>query len=196
MVRDPRAILISQKNKWRRKYLGEPEMPFLESVRAWTLYHPITIARLWVSAINATKKTKEFAIDQILTVKFEQLLNDPHHSISEICAFFNLEYSPDMLDIPQVGSSIDKDETKKRGVDKNKSVTWAEGGISNTELYLIQKIAKGHMQDLGYECKYIRPNYLHLSYLYISFPVKIVIAILFNLGRMKNIFETLKRRIN
>ena len=28
MVRDPRDVLLSQKNKWKRKYLGASEIPF------------------------------------------------------------------------------------------------------------------------------------------------------------------------
>ena len=193
MVRDPRSILLSQKNKWKRKFLGEQEMPFFESLRAWTLYHPITIAKLWVSAINTTNSYNDS--NEILTIKFEELLNNPVKYTKEICDYCHLDFNMEMLNVPQVGSSIGEDNPNEKGIDKSKSSTWEKGAISDTELYIMQKIAKKQMQELGYELKDIQPNYLYLAYLYISFPVKITMAILLNLGRMNNIIETLKRRL-
>lgn len=46
MIRDPRSVLLSQKNKWRRKFMGDDSMPLLEALRVWINYHPITISKL------------------------------------------------------------------------------------------------------------------------------------------------------
>jgi len=192
MVRDPRSILLSQKNKWKRKFLGEKEMPFFESIRAWTLYHPITIAKLWTSAINTTDN---YDSTQVLTIKFEELLTNPEQYILKICTYCEIDFDKKMLDVPQVGSSIAKDEPNKQGIDHSKSSTWDKGAISDTELYLMQKIAKTQMEKLGYRIEKLQVNYLYLFYLYITFPIKISVAILLNMGRMKNIIETLKRRM-
>jgi len=192
IVRDPRSILLSQKNKWKRKFLGEKEMPFFESLRAWTLYHPITIAKLWTSAINTTEN---YSSNQVLTIKFEELLQFPEQQVKKICKYCEIDFDLNMLNVPQIGSSIGMDEPNKRGIDKEKSSTWTKGDISNTELFIMQKIAKNQMIRLGYNIENIKPNYIHLIFLCISFPIKISIAILFNLNRMKNIIETLKRRI-
>ena len=192
MVRDPRSILLSQKNKWKRKFLGEKEMPIFESIRAWTLYHPITIAKLWTSAINTTK---DYPSEKVLTIKFEQLLSNPKYYTEMICDFCDVPFSLEMLNIPQIGSSIGIDDPNKQGIDQNKSSTWKTGAISNTELYLLQTIAKKQMDEMGYTSVELKVNYLYLIYLYITFPIKISISILLNLGRMKNIFETLKRRM-
>ena len=56
MVRDPRAVLLSQKNKWRRRSLGESALPRSEVVRSWSNYHPIVTARIWRGAVDAEER--------------------------------------------------------------------------------------------------------------------------------------------
>lgn len=192
MVRDPRSVLLSQKNKWKRKFLGEAEMPFFESLRAWTLYHPITIAQLWVSAVRASKDKKS---DNILTVKFEDFLNSPDKIIEIISSFCGIKCEHEMLLIPQVGSSLGNDAPDKLGINKNKISTWKNGGLSNAEIYIAQKITKNFMNEMNYEIIGIKPNMLIVWYYYILYPFKLSVAVLLNLGRMKNVFETLKRRL-
>nr|MCR5854169.1 sulfotransferase [Thermodesulfobacteriota bacterium] len=53
MLRDPRAVLLSQKNKWKMKFLGHKNMPLKEALRSWINYHPYTISKLWNSASKA-----------------------------------------------------------------------------------------------------------------------------------------------
>ena len=45
LVRDQRDVLLSQKNKWRRKFLGANQIPFFEALRSYINYHPILIAK-------------------------------------------------------------------------------------------------------------------------------------------------------
>ena len=190
MVRDPRSVLLSQKNKWKRKFLGEPQMPIYESLRAWSLYHPITISRLWLSATSYGEKDKNN-----LTVRFEDLILSPKNTAIRISNFCGIDFSDNMLMVPKVGSSISQDKLNSLGVDKRKINTWENNNISKTELYLLQKIVKKRMKNYNYKIKNIRPNYFHLLYLYLIFPLKISFALILNLGRMKNIVGTLKRRI-
>ncbi len=192
MVRDPRSVLLSQKNKWKRKFLGEAEMPFFESLRAWTLYHPVTIAQLWVSAVRASNDKKS---EKVLTVKFEDFLNSPEKMIKIISTFCGIKYEHKMLLIPQVGSSLGNDAPDKLGIDKNKISTWKKGGLSNAEIYIVQKITKKIMEEMDYEIIEIKPNVLIVCYYYILYPFKLSVAVFLNIGRMKNVFETLKRRL-
>ena len=192
LVRDPRSILLSQKNKWKRKFLGEPQMPFYESFRAWALYHPITISRLWTSALSFGEKIG----DKNLTVKFEDLISNPSDLVQKISAFCKIDYSDEMLMVPQVGSSINHDEPKNLGINKKKLETWKNKNISKTELFLLQKMVGNKMIEYGYKIDKIKPNYLVLIYLFASFPFKIALALILNIGRMKNIIEILKRRIS
>ena len=192
MYRDPRSILLSQKNKWKRRFLGE-NMTIFESIRAWTLYHPITIAKLWKSAINTSQK---YSQEEILSIKFEEFIESPEVYLEKICIFCGIDYDLEMLNVPQIGSSIGKDEPNKKGIDKNKISTWKNANISNTELYILQTLVKNEMISLGYSIEQIKPNYFYLVYLYLIFPIKITTAVLLNLNRMKNIIDTLKRRMS
>lgn len=46
MVRDPRDVLLSQKYKWKIRFLGANNIPYREVLRCWANYHPIAIAKL------------------------------------------------------------------------------------------------------------------------------------------------------
>ena len=51
MVRDPRAVILSQRGKWTvAKKLG---LPLKEIIRSFFNYHPITMSILWNKAISA-----------------------------------------------------------------------------------------------------------------------------------------------
>ncbi|MEI7803527.1 MAG: sulfotransferase, partial [Bacteroidota bacterium] len=95
MVRDPRSVLLSQKNKWRRRFLGGSHVNRYEMVRSWFNYHPITISQLWNSSFNSGMK---FVKDEnLLQVRFEDLLSEPEKTIQSICGFLNISFEAQML---------------------------------------------------------------------------------------------------
>ena len=46
MIRDPRAVLFSQKNRWRRRGLGS-NTPLYNTIRVFVNYHSYTVTNLW-----------------------------------------------------------------------------------------------------------------------------------------------------
>ena len=44
MIRDPRDVMLSQKNKWKRRFLGAKQIPLREVVRSYVNYNPILIS--------------------------------------------------------------------------------------------------------------------------------------------------------
>lgn len=191
MVRDPREVLLSQKNKWKRRKLSGGEIPFWESIRARINYHPITISKIWKATVEQGFKFKENP--NVLQVHYEQLISDPHRVIKEVCKHVNISYSPNLLDIPVVGSSNKLDSTNQRGIDTNKTGQWNKGGLNATEIALCESINKSLMRSLGYELSGIKPNLLLQSWYYISMPFRLALALLFNLKRLKNTKKLLKR---
>jgi len=192
MVRDPRSVLLSQKNKWKRRLLGE-DMPFMECLRAWVNYHPITISKLWVSSI---RKIENHGFSKsIRSERYEDLIAAPETKVKNICDFCNIDFDKSMLNIPHVGSSIGFDKPQKKGINKNNSFTWKRGGLNASEIYILQKISKKEMERYGYILEDIKPNYLYLSYFFITFPIKLLFSFVLNLHRMKNIIETIKKRL-
>lgn len=192
MVRDPRAILLSQKNKWNRRNLGGNYMTKREALRLRINYHPITISKLWNSAIHAANQFKNDS--RMITLRFEDLLEQPEASLQRVCQHIGVTFDSNMLNITQESSSIEKD-TKEIGFRKERAGNWKRGGLNTTERWICQQICAADLQQQYYEPEEIHPDYLLLLYYYISFPVKIMLALWMNLNRMKNILETLKRRM-
>ncbi len=192
MVRDPRAILLSQKNKWNRRNLGGNYMTKREALRLRINYHPVTISKLWNAAIHAANLFKHDS--RMITLRFEDLLEQPEASLQLVCQHIGVDFDANMLNITQESSSIEQD-TKEIGFRKERASNWKKGGLNTTERWICQQMCETDLKQQHYELEKIRPNYLMLFYYYLSFPVKISLALLMNLNRMKNIAETLKRRM-
>ena len=193
MVRDPRGVLLSQKRKWQRKNMGAGFMTKKEQRRLKINYHPITISKLWNASVRTALKYKNHI--QMHNMIFEKLVNESEAEIKRLCRFLEIEFTDEMLNIPQVGSSNEADKPDEFGIKTERAGNWEKGGLNKTEIYFCQNICGNYMKQYGYELKKVRPGIFSLIYYYISFPVKIVLAILFNLHRMKNIFEAIKRRL-
>jgi len=194
MVRDPRGVLLSQKRKWQRKKMGAGFMTKKEQRRLRINYHPITISKLWNSSIRAAAKFKGHA--QVHNVIFEQLVNASEQEVRSLCTFLGIEYQPSMLHIPQVGSSNEADMPEAYGIKTERAGNWEKGGLNKAEVWFCQRICGEHMHLYGYDVKPVYANPLLIGWYYLSFPFKIVLAVLFNLHRMKNIVEAIRRRLS
>ena len=195
MVRDPRAVLLSQKNKGKRSDRAEygRYRTKREDLRLRINYHPITISRLWNSSVGTG--TRYLHHPQVINVRFEDLLAQSEATVRRVCTFVGIDYQPSMLAIYAVGSSNAKDNFDEKGIKKERVHTWKQGGLTDTEIYLCQRITRRGRQQHGYPDSPVRPNYLRLLYYYGSFPVKLVLSVLFNLNRMKSAVDAIKRRL-
>lgn len=209
MIRDPRDVLLSQKQKWKRRFLGGTDLPMKEMLRDWINYHPITISRIWHTAVTAADK---FAgNDRVHSIYFEKLLSHPEATVSAVCHFIGIDFDSSMLQVPQVGSSVNSDKPNQLGINPTRTNNWQFGQnrkkdsgllpdesrrtLSTTEIYISQKINRTLMDKHNYNIISIRPNTFSLVANILVFPIKLVAAFVCNLDRIKNIRETLKRRL-
>ena len=193
IIRDPRDVLLSQKNKWRRRLFGAKNIPFHEAIRAWINYHPYTITRLWVSAIRVARHLDKES--RFISVRFEALLQAPEKEVKELCRFVGIEFEANMLEVPQIGSSMGMDQPQKKGIDKSRIKGWRNGGLTKVELAICQNIASKDMIQLGYDAESIQiPAWKKWSSMFI-FGLKISIALLLNIKRSKNLFQSIRRRL-
>jgi hypothetical protein len=190
MVRDPRDILLSQKRRWRQKFFGA-NVPITESIRTWINYNPITISQLWNVSLRATDRLA--ADPRLLYVYFEDVIDHPEQTLTGVCEFLGLDFHPDMLLVPHRGSSSQANEPEKLGIRK-RARSWQKGGLTSTEIYLCQKLCGDRMRGHHYEPTPMRLNALTLGYYLLLFILKMPVAFLLNLHRMKSIADTLKRR--
>ena len=99
-----------------------------------------------------------------------------------------------MLLIPTEGSSIANDQSGKFGIDKTRSGNYLTG-LSPAEIYICQKITLKLREEFGYEDVKISPNFIFVFAYYLTFPIKIFVALLLNLKRSKNLLNSIKRRL-
>lgn len=194
IVRDPRDVLLSQKNRWRRRYFSSNKFPLKESIRSWANYHPISISILWRSGIKAWERIKDHP--HVLLVRFEDLLDHPDTVIESICNQIGIDYSRSMLDVPQIGSSHGKDQPEKVGINKDIAGKWQDAGVNDlVDIAICQFILKQEMQKYQYEIVNIRPNILFFLSTLLIWPIKVVSAFIANISKSTNILAFLFRRM-
>jgi len=194
MARDPRDVLLSQKNKWRRRFLGAKNIPFKEAIRAWGNYHPWIISRLWLSSVRAARQLDGH--ERFLSIKFEDLVQMPEKTVRHLCEYIDVPFEVEMLSIPQIGSSTGQDKPDQKGIDVSRFQAWKKGALSRVEIYICQQVAGAEMRRLGYDVEYIKKPNLKYMGVMAMLILKGGMALLMNLGRTKNLSDTLKRRFN
>jgi len=192
MVRDQRDVLLSQKNKWKRRFLGASAIPSTEAIRSYINYHPILSAKIWNSSLEYTAKFTNNT--RVRVVRFEDLLVEPIRIVKELCQFLEIDFNQEMLKVPVIGSSTQKDVKNQLLIDSSKKEKWKKGGLNSAEIYLSQLVTNSMMKKFKYDVeKFSFPPILILFYL-ISFPIKLILAFLLNIKRMGNIVEVIKKR--
>lgn len=192
IVRDSRDVLLSQKNKWKRRFLGASKIPLKEAIRSYMNYHPITSAKFWKSAVEHGGKMENHP--RVLQVKFENVLMHSEKEIKTICEFLGLEFEEKMLAVPNIGSSTEEDKEAELKIDQSKISKWKKGGLNNAEIFLAQLISKKIMTTYQYPLKHFTfPPICIIFYLF-TFPIKAGLALLLNLKRIGNVSEMIKHR--
>jgi hypothetical protein len=191
MVRDNRDVLLSQKNKWKRKFLGAKKIPLLESIRSFFNYHPFTTSFLWKSSLKLTDEFKDHP--RLKIIRFEDFLTSPENQCKDMCDFLSIEFNDCMLAVPNIGSSTEYDKSKL-SIDSTKVFKWRKGGLNNAEIFITQFLSNTYMKKYGYEKKnFLFPPLGVLFYLVI-FPVKSFFALFFNFGRLASFITLIKHQ--
>lgn len=193
MIRDPRDVLLSQKRRWRRRFLDNKHIPLRQVLRYWVNYHPVTISRLWNAAIQAADRFQDNP--NLHQLRFRDLVSAPQKHVQQLCKFAEIPYHEGMENVPQIGSSSGKDHPDRKKINPNAASRWKQGGLSKTELFLCQIITRKNMRKHGYDREPVRPSIFALPWQLLLFPIKISLALILNLHRMKSVVETIKRRL-
>jgi hypothetical protein len=192
MVRDQRDVLLSQKNKWKRRFLGASKIPLSEAIRSYINYHPVLTSKVWSSSLEYTEEY--FDNERVKIVKFEELLTKSESVVKDICNFLKIEFYPQMLNVFVVGSSTEQDNKASFLLDSSKIGKWKRGGLNAAEIYLSQLISHKMMSKFSYHLeKFQLPPLVSIVYL-ITFPIKLGLAFLLNIKRMGNMAEVINKR--
>ncbi|HJP03970.1 MAG TPA: sulfotransferase [Gammaproteobacteria bacterium] len=150
MVRDPRDVLLSQKYRWRRYYLGKKGgHPIKGSLSAWANYHPILSSLIW--AKNASIIRDLATLKRISIVQYENLVSEPEKVIRDICSKLDLSFEPSMLKVPHKGSShLSYKYSESRYISDIHVGKWRSGKLTQSELWLCERITGNHMNHFSY----------------------------------------------
>ncbi len=150
IVRDPRAVLASQKNRWKLRALGAEHLPVREMIRNRVNYHPLTIGKLWNEANEEAWRLRGHA--RFHLVRFEDLAAAPEAELSKLCAFLGIDVQPAMLDLPRWGSSNLAHSSDQRGISREVVDRWSQV-LSHGEILVCEQVTRRMMQPFGYQCE-------------------------------------------
>jgi hypothetical protein len=193
MIRDPRAVLASQKRRWRRYYLSPQALPRSFILRAWMNYHPITYSLIWRRAAAVAEAYAGHPC--VRCVRFEDLVDRPTEQIEQICGFLGLKPVGDMTRVPLAGSSHGPDQSSRLGLDAEVAHPWRRNALDSAEVWLCQRIAGEAMIHLGYDLQAANSNVLRLAYYAFTWLPKLTLAFLLNLRRTRSPLTALRRRV-
>ncbi|MFK5951350.1 MAG: sulfotransferase [Methylococcales bacterium] len=177
LIRDPRAVLSSQKNRWKRKWLGGANTPWAEIIRVWINYHPITTTKLWTKSVNAGQHLSSHP--RYLSVRFEDIVEDPRKEIKKICDFLNIDYQEKMENVPQVGSSMKNNQESKNGISASSLNSW-KTTLTSGEIALCERLSKPYMRKYDYLPVSDKVPFLSTAFYLFTFPLHLIGVALIN----------------
>ena len=152
IVRDPRAVVASMKKlEWPRAVIRDG------TVEGGT--------RRWLKAVAAGRLAlRRYRRDQVLQIRYEDLVVDPTGVLSHVCSFLDLNDSglKAMLEYHVEGSDIPTPQRARYHPKVAKPVTdeavrsWAEV-LTGDEIATIERLAGREMARYGYQLQQIAP---------------------------------------
>ena len=137
VMRDPREVMRSYKY-----------MDYLKDYHDPARYHPILQAIAWKSAMNSFLKNQQK--DNILLVKYEDILNDVNQVFANVSDFVKSRFP--QINLQDFGNnSTFKNKQKKR--------------LTTTEIWLCEQIAGKEIQAAGYYLHNCKPSLRDLNYI-------------------------------
>ncbi len=151
IVRDPRAVMASQKKRWQRRSLAAEgtAVPRYHSLRVWVNYHPYTIARLWSRATREALALAEHP--RVTLIRFEDLVQDPETTVRLLCGRLDLDFDERLLDVGQINSSYQSSAGgARRGLHADAIARWKDT-LTRTEIAITEQRCANLMRRFGYE---------------------------------------------
>lgn len=179
MMRDPRAILYSQRNRWKKKWRGNSNMPLKNVMRLLSNYHPYTLTSLWKR--SAEKAIRYEHDSNYKVVVFEKFCENPEVIMRDICEFLGVGFSEEMLLVPNVGSSNKKHDSSKLGISSDVINEW-NGRLPKGDIYLCEHMASNLMKTMGYSLVSEKSWIVNTVSTWARFPIHLAASALLNPG--------------
>ena len=109
-------------------------------------------AQRWVTSIRQAQKEASGFSDDVLMVRYEELLSSPSEVLKRVCAFLNVAYEEAMLTLQQATENLGDAQGKKYIVSGNQGKYLTK--MNEEERAEIEAIAGELLVSLGYPCDY------------------------------------------
>jgi hypothetical protein len=191
MVRDPRAVLHSQKNRWRRIYLSGTSMRWNDAAKNFLVYHPVTTSIVWK---NTVRRVKSHLSSRLIHLRYEDLVGDPETVVRYLLQRLDIDYQPEMLCVTLDNSSFGR-QAERKGIDISSRDSWRFGSLRSAEILLTQLIARREMLFFGFTpIKIPFYHWLGAFFYLLTWPLHMLGLALVYSGRAKNIFKAARAR--
>lgn len=108
IVRDPRAVLHSQRKRWKIRYseVQGTRAPLQHTLSKMVNYHAITMSHLWRSAVRVGLQLEKHP--RFHSIRYEDLVSNPDTVLKEVCVFLNINFEKAIINAPHTTSSTHK----------------------------------------------------------------------------------------
>lgn len=200
MMRDPRAVTASYRD-WQNQggfdLETDPDHAVIledEMLRARRSYHPLILATLWRGqAGSMLGAAKEFGPDRVYIQKYEDLVADPEPQARELCDWLGLSFSKDMMNVAMSNSSF-SGFNNAHGISTEAVARWKKR-LDDTEIALIQSVAKTKMVEAGYRLEPVEPSVAGRIMGYGTFPLALGRSFAANKDRVGNPVSYIAQRL-
>lgn len=181
VVRDPRAVLSSQRSRWKMRALGAKNVPWKEVLRTLVNYHALSMGLLWKKAVMAGELVA--GNPRVIRVRYEDLVNEPEETIKKICDFVGICFEPNMLNVPHIASSTRTNNSKQAGIAKDGVDKWMSD-LPLGDRVICEYLNYDIATNLGYHIE--KPNLVRLGvfFHFLRYPFHIFGVVLTNPGRL------------
>lgn len=112
--------------------------------------------RLWYEAYSKALKLAKKYPDRVLTVRFEDFIDNQEAFLREVCKFINIEFMPEMLDVSKSSEASDLTHRSALWQSNLSAPIKANVGkfrktLSMEEIELIETVCGNIMDQFGYE---------------------------------------------
>jgi|SaaInlStandDraft_6_1057023.scaffolds.fasta_scaffold93140_1 omega-hydroxy-beta-dihydromenaquinone-9 sulfotransferase len=184
IYRDPRAVLYSQKFRWKIRMRGSPNVPEIDSIRTFINYHPFTMSWLMYKINMIAEKIK--SKENVYFICYEDLIVQPEREIKNICRFLNVNFEENMLDVSLITSSHNSDNSGQGFIKENIN-RWKKR-LSKTEIWINQIINARFINNQDYYKINVFPNLVLLLMWIILYPIHVLGVILINYKNILRVF--------
>ena len=193
IYRDPRDVLLSQKNRWRRRFLSNKNIPYKRTFLAWSNYHPELTSRLWGAVMKQAQSVNNSP--RFHEICYETLLLEPEATMRTLCKQIGISFESSLMNVSVEGSSSQPDrDTSSVGFDSSRIGSWKAGGLNKAEIDICERRVGKIMSSKGYDLSNIKSNIFGRLTLQCFLPLKVVCVLIMNYGRFQNLGKTIFRR--